>query len=88
MKIVVSLIPHKYLKFIGGLNKDFGKSLTIEQVKVYADPKFDDDQMFQIRKGLEEGLTIKQIKVFAKPEFDCCQMEEIREGFKNGLSME
>ncbi len=64
------------------------EGLTIDQVKVYADPKFSDKQMYQICTGFEDGLSMKQIKVFARPEFDWKQMEMIRIDFKHGLTIE
>ena len=50
--------------------------------------KFDDCQMYQIRKGFEEGLTFKQVKIYAKPEIQHDQMEQILWGFIDGLTME
>lgn len=38
----------------------FKNGLTMEQVKVYADPKFDGDQMFEIRDALKNYFYIKQ----------------------------
>ena len=40
----------------------FKKGLTIDQVKLYADPKFDWEQMEEIRKGFEDGLTMEEIR--------------------------
>jgi hypothetical protein len=59
----------------------------MKQVKVYLDPKFNDNQMFQIRYGFHNGLTINQVKVYARSEFDADQMFEIRNGFEDGLTI-
>lgn len=45
---------------------------------------FDEDQIDEIREGLEEGLDVSS---YAKPEFDCYQMEEIRKGLENKLDV-
>ena len=37
------------------IRKGFKYRLTMEQVKFYADPKFDDYQMARIRKDFEDG---------------------------------
>ena len=47
---------------LGGIRLGFEHGLTMDQVKIYADPKFDDDQMIRIRKDFEDGLTIEEIK--------------------------
>ena len=66
--------------------------LTIEQVAVYTDPKFNYDQMRQIRLGfwtsLTMCLTMEQVAIYADPKFDSSQMCEIRMGLENHLSME
>ena len=40
-------------------------------VKIYANPKFDVDQMQLIQDGLEKGVNVK---IYAKMEFDSNQM--------------
>ena len=66
----------------------FVNRLPMEQVKIYADTKFDSKQMKEIREGFKNKLTIEQVKLYANPNFDDNQMYEIREGFENGLTME
>lgn len=63
---------------------EFG--LDTEQIKLYAKPDFNYDQMIQITYGLKNGLNHKQICTYAKPEFDNFQMCNIRKGFEEGLS--
>ncbi|RHU80942.1 hypothetical protein DXC24_15860, partial [Clostridium sp. OM08-29] len=58
------------------------------QVAVYADSKFDSEQMLEIRLGFKNGFTMEQVAVYANSKFDSKQMEQIRTGFKNGLTME
>jgi len=60
----------------------FENGLSIEQIKLYANPKFGSWQMKEIRLGFEQGLTIEQIQVYTDPDFDYEQMEEIRWGLK------
>ena len=60
----------------------------MEQVKLYADTKFDGDQMYEIREGFENGLTMEQVKFYADPKFDDYQMARIRKGLEDGLTME
>ena len=63
-------------------NKDImAKGLDISK---YADPKFNDLQMWQIRQGLEAGLDVSK---YANPKFDYLQMEQIRLGLEAGLDI-
>ena len=55
-------------------------------VSIYADPKFDGEQMGEIRKGLEEEL-FEDLFVYADPKFQFPQMFEIREGLVNGVDV-
>jgi hypothetical protein len=48
------------------IRKGFEKGLTIEQVKFYANPKFDYRLMREMRYDFEDGLTMEQIKLYAK----------------------
>ena len=66
----------------------FKKGLTIDQVKLYADPKFDWEQMWQIRWGVENGLAMEQVKIYANPKFDWKQMRKMRKDFENGATIE
>ena len=70
----------------------FEHGLNEEDILLYADPKFDDHKMNEIRLGLEEFhkgmLTIEQVHIFAVPDFTATQMKEIRRGFANGLQTE
>ena len=70
------------------IRKGFKDGLTMEQVKLYADPKFNYSQMEAIREGFKNGLTMEQVKVYADPKFDWFQMLQIREDFEDGLTME
>ena len=42
----------------------FENGLTMEQIKFYADPKFDWKQMREMRKDFENGATIEEIKSY------------------------
>ena len=44
----------------------FENGLTLDQVKFYADPKFDYHQMYDIRKGLEKGFENLKDKLMKK----------------------
>lgn len=58
--------------------KDGLKSLTIEQVNIYAWPKYDHLQMQEIRLALETGLSEKEIEVFLDPDIDWQAMNHAR----------
>ena len=45
---------------------------------------FNDDQMFEIREGLEDGLDVS---VYADPKYDGHQMSRIRWGLEDGLDI-
>ena len=69
--------------------------LTIEQVRIYANPKFSagqsdaqDNQMREIRLGLEHNLPLEQVRLYADQKIDCKQMQKIRTGFENGVTVE
>lgn len=58
--------------------KDGLKVLTIEQVNIYAWPKYDHLQMQEIRLALESGLSKKEIEVFLDPDIDWQAMNHAR----------
>ena len=60
----------------------FQDGLTIEQIKLYAKPKFNRSQMQEIREGFKSGLSKEQVQMYAKPKFDYEQMYEIRKGLE------
>ena len=67
----------------------FDNGLTMEQVKLYADPQYGWCEMAAIRTGYEWGLTDEQVKLYAKPEFDDNQMFRIRDSFwQDGMTIE
>ena len=66
----------------------FIDGLTMEQVKLYADPQFDDEQMLIIRLGFKDGLTMQQVKVYANPKLNWAEMDEIVEALESGLTIE
>ena len=52
------------------------KGLTDDQIRIYADPKFDWFQMEQIRLGLEAGMDVS---IYAQPNIPSEEMEHIRQ---------
>ena len=70
------------------IREGFKNGLSMEQIQVYADSKFEWGQMGQIRWGFEHDLSVEQVKIYAKPEFNGYQMSEIRNGFEDGLTIE
>lgn len=62
--------------------------LSIEQIRIYTDPKYNWEQMREIRLGFRNGLTLEQVNFYADPKYNYDQMWEIREGLENGLSIE
>lgn len=53
-------------------------------VKLYANPVYNEFQMRELRLGL---LNKVKINYFADPDFDCLQMQEIRLGMQNGINI-
>lgn len=51
-------------------------------VAIYANTKYRDNQMRQIRFGLEKGLDVS---CYADPKFKWKQMWQIREGLESGV---
>ena len=56
----------------------YTNGLTIQQVEMYAWPKFDSMQMREIRLGFEAGLSFEQVQSYAKESISADDMEEIR----------
>ncbi len=59
--------------------------LKPEQVRLYARPEFDEQQMLEIRRGLDKGLTATQIYLYADPRYNNRQMCQIRLALIQGL---
>ena len=53
-------------------------------ISLYADPRFENEQLNIIFDGLHKGLDVK---LYANIEMDSFQMDEIRDGLKEGLDM-
>lgn len=53
-------------------------------ISPYLDKGFDNDQIEQIRQGLESGVDVS---IYANPEFDWSQMGAIRAGLKSGVDV-
>ena len=56
--------------------------LENNDISVYANPKFDNWQMYEIREGLRRGLDMS---FYANPDFDHLKMEQMRLHLKNAL---
>jgi hypothetical protein len=54
------------------------KTLTTDQVDIYANSKYDHMQMQEIRLALEHGLTEKEMSVFLDPSIDYKAMNHAR----------
>mgnify|MGYP006982570689 CR=1 FL=1 len=61
---------------------------TPEEVEIYTNPEFIEDQILVIKSGFLHNLTLEQVKIYAKPEFSAGQMGEIEKGLIHGLSNE
>lgn len=59
------------------------KTLTTDQVDVYANPEYDHMQMQEIRLALEHGLTEKEMSVFLDPGIDYQAMNHARIKIQN-----
>lgn len=57
---------------------------TIDQVKIYADPKYSVEQMEQIRIGIDAGINVD---IYADPKFSSEQMKQIRLGILDGVDV-
>lgn len=51
-------------------------------ISLYADPRFENEQLNSIFDGLYKGLDVR---LYANIEMDSFQMDEIRDGLKEGL---
>lgn len=58
----------------------------MEQIQVYANPKFNEFQMSQIKQGFEHGLSINEIYTYVGERVNSEFMREIRLRFEHGLS--
>lgn len=77
----------------GGINDEIRKDVIEkrfpeEQIRVYADLKFTDIQLKEIRAAFENGLSMEQVKILADPKFNADQMHQIRWGLQDNLSQE
>ena len=71
------------------IRRGFKNHLTLEQVKFYAKPEFNWEQMFEICEGFDNNLaTMEEVSFYAKPEIHWTQMLQIREDFESGLTIE
>ena len=59
------------------------KTLTTDQVDVYARPEYDHMQMQEIRLGLEHGLSAKEMSVFLDPGINYEAMNHARIKIEN-----
>lgn len=59
------------------------KGLTVDEVNLYADPKYNSHQMWEIRIGLVQNLTAEQVMQYAYPDLPENQMRDIRKKLKD-----
>ena len=94
MKKIDILKPKQIKEFIEYLDYELESEVSrklfkyinqgFSEVDKYADPKFNDNQMAQIRYGLEKGIDVTK---YADPKFNWKQMLIIREGLEQGLNV-
>lgn len=70
------------------IRRGLENNLTYEQIKVYARPEFDWQQMRVICLGFISGFNDKQIDMYARPEFKWRQMYVMYYGYSDGLTDE
>ena len=70
------------------IERGLGYQLPLEQIKLYADPKFNYLQMTQILNGFIKRLSMDEVAIYAKPEFSNNFMLTLQYGLLNGLSVE
>ncbi len=58
-----------------------------ELVKDLIDGKFDNDQIHEIKTGLENNLSLDRISVYANKNYNWFQMRQIRWGLEKGLDV-
>lgn len=75
----------RQLDLIRGGIKD---GLTLEQVRVYMKPEYDDHQMFCIYQAFMSGLSPEQVAIFARPEYSGPAMQAIKLGLSEKFSQE
>lgn len=77
--------PEYDLKQMRAIKLGLKHELNIDEIKLYADPKYDGDQMREILYGIlyarNKFLNIEQVKAYADSKYDWKQMREIRDGF-------
>ena len=56
----------------------FEKGLSMEQVKLYANLKYDYNFMNIIRQDFEDGFTMKEVKLYVNPKFTVKEMKKLR----------
>jgi hypothetical protein len=66
----------------------FDNGLTAKQIELYADPKFNERQMEQMRLGLEHGISDDKIKLYFSPSINAMEMEIVRIGLEKDFSLE
>jgi len=86
-KWIASNFTARQLDFV--LETIYKYGLSDNKLKIFANPKYEVNQMEAIVDGLVGGLSIKAVKVYANPEFDSEQMSEIRSALQySELSIE
>ena len=68
--------------------KDAFKFLSVDDITVFATPRFSAQQMALMLDGYRNGLRKEQVEVCANPDFDEDQLEQILEGFYDGLTID
>ena len=63
------------------------EEISIEQLKIIANPEFDNYQMEEIALGYLHKLKNFQVLFYAKPEIKTLKMRYMRLGFENNLSL-
>ena len=63
------------------------RKISLKQLKIIANPNFDNYQMHEVGLGFFNGLSIEQVAFYAKPEINFCRMNIMRRGFEKGFSI-
>lgn len=67
------------------IHAGFIDGLTTEQISIFADPKFNAKQMYQLRNGFNSKLSIEQVKSYADPFLSPADMYSCRNCFSKGI---
>lgn len=61
------------------------EELSIDELKIILNPKFDENQINEVALGFKHGLTEEQVRLYADERFNFMRMQYFRLGLENNL---